>query len=160
MISKGNRGFTLIELLVVIAIIGILSSVVLASLNTARAKGSDAAIKADIAGVRAAAEIVYDNLGNTYGVQAFSTSCDTIAVASPATLVSNDTTIQAQIDDAYSKAGSPATHVYCQSDANTYVFAAPLKSDPLKAWCVDGVGSSMEITIGNLIAGDLTCVGN
>ncbi|HQC46196.1 MAG TPA: type II secretion system protein, partial [Candidatus Paceibacterota bacterium] len=30
---KKNKGFTLIELLVVIAIIGILSSVVLASLN-------------------------------------------------------------------------------------------------------------------------------
>lgn len=42
-VNKNKSGFTLIELLVVVAIIGVLSSVVLASLNSARAKSRNAA---------------------------------------------------------------------------------------------------------------------
>lgn len=58
-----KRGFTLIELLVVIAIIGILSSIVLASLNSARKKGRDARRLADIKQLQLALELYYDANG-------------------------------------------------------------------------------------------------
>ena len=46
--SKNTCGFTLIELLVVVAIIGILASVIIASLNSAREKGKIATIKSTL----------------------------------------------------------------------------------------------------------------
>ena len=67
---KRNRGFTLIELLVVIAIIGILSSIILSSLSTARSKGKDANAKTSISSARAAAQVYLtdnDDYGTTNG---------------------------------------------------------------------------------------------
>ena len=64
MMKNTGRGFTLIELLVVIAIIGILSSVVLASLNSARQKGRDARRIADIKQLQLALELYYDANGS------------------------------------------------------------------------------------------------
>lgn len=61
MFKKSNRGFTLIELLVVIAIIGILSSVVLASLNDARQKSRDAKRIADVKQLQLALELYFDS---------------------------------------------------------------------------------------------------
>ena len=61
---KNTRGFTLIELLVVIAIIGILSSVVLASLNTARADARDAQRSQDMQQLQTAIEVCASSMGD------------------------------------------------------------------------------------------------
>lgn len=60
MMKSYKRGFTLIELLVVIAIIGILASIVLASLDSARKKGRDARRIADVKQLQLALELYYD----------------------------------------------------------------------------------------------------
>ena len=56
-----QRGFTLIELLVVVAIIGILSTIVLVSLNEARMKARDVRRLADLRQVALALEMYYDD---------------------------------------------------------------------------------------------------
>ena len=60
-LQKTKRGFTLIELLVVIGIIGILSSVILASLSFARQKSRDGKRVAEITQMTRALEIFYDS---------------------------------------------------------------------------------------------------
>jgi prepilin-type N-terminal cleavage/methylation domain-containing protein len=62
--SKLSKGFTLIELLVVIAIIGILSSVVLASMNSARKKSRDSRRQQDLKSYATALELAFDKAGS------------------------------------------------------------------------------------------------
>jgi prepilin-type N-terminal cleavage/methylation domain-containing protein len=58
-----KNGFTLIELLTVIAIIGILATIILTSLSTARAKGRDAKRISDLNNIKLALEEYYNDNG-------------------------------------------------------------------------------------------------
>jgi prepilin-type N-terminal cleavage/methylation domain-containing protein len=75
-----QKGFTLIELLVVIAIIGLLSSVVLLSLNSAREKARNARRVADARQIVGALELYYDSqTSSTYPVTAANVKTDLVS---------------------------------------------------------------------------------
>ena len=75
--KKAKSGFTLIELLVVIAIIGVLATIVLASLNTARVKSRDARRITDLKQIQIALEIYYDGKGvENYPAAPTAGTCD------------------------------------------------------------------------------------
>ena len=124
-------GFTLIELLVVIAIIGILSSVVLASLNTARAKGADAAIKSNVDSARAQAELYYDNAQTYAGV------CAALSNATPAGGV-------ASMKSGATAAGS--AQVFCGDTSTGWAMSAQLKTNTALYFCTDNTGTSTTRT--------------
>lgn len=130
--TKRHTGFTLIELLVVIAIIGILSAVVLASLNTARGKGRDSAVLANMDSVVPQA-VLYEDTNQTYGI---SVNDCTIGVFSDTKIQDIFTAIALQNNGAAST---------CYANDTTYALATVRPSGsgftpPTVYWCEDSTG--------------------
>jgi len=134
-----QKGFTLIELLVVIAIIGILSSIVLASLSSARSKGSDAAITSTLSNMRAQAELYYSNNSqyNATVLTQSASSCDSG--------IFNDATtggLKTLTDDLQAKAGT--ANVQCSASTTAWAVTAKLASGSVGWACVDSTGNSVS----------------
>jgi prepilin-type N-terminal cleavage/methylation domain-containing protein len=129
-----RRGFTLIELLVVIAIIGILSSVVLASLNTARNRGADAAIRSNLNNARPQAELFYDS-GQTY-LNVCTTGTNNIA----------------QFLTGATSAGGASTQ--CEDTANGWAANSQLRTTGAGWYCTDSTGVATTTSADTITATD------
>jgi len=153
-----NKGFTLIELLVVIAIIGILSSVVLASLSSARTKGQVAAIQSTMSSLRAQAEV-----GMTNGKY----------LPNLCTTATSNTTpggLKTLLDSIYKTATPSAkgTRMICGQDVAASTTVQPYKwgaqidlpTNPVTTFCADSTGYSGIITASStkIVTGSSTTV--
>lgn len=117
-----RKGFTLIELLVVIAIIGILATIVLVSLNTARQKARDARRIGDLRQVALALEMYYDE---NSGYPNSGAACTTATWGAMATLIEADGLMTAVPDDPLNN----ATYFYAYgSDGVDYVLKSTLET--------------------------------
>ena len=152
---QSHSGFTLIELLVVIAIIGILSSVTLATLSVARAKGADAAIKIDLDGVRKNAVVYYDDNG--------SFGDDVVGVGDCSLgLFAVNISISDAIAHAVSMNGGTAALCFADDGdldvgtmASSWAVSVQMKANPAQSWCVDSnefVGLGTAQNAGNVAA--------
>ena len=129
--KKENKGFTLIELLVVLAIIAILSTVVMAGLNSARAKGRDAKRLADIKALQSALELCNDTNGGyppETGATILTTGAADAAALGPNTPCGG-TTFSAYMNPLPSSPlPSPAQYVYTSAGGETYTLTFSLEA--------------------------------
>lgn len=135
--KHSQKGFTLIELLVVIAIIGILSSVVLASLNTARQKGREVAFKAEMDSFKKAAELFYDDYGMYTGLHDNS---------APIATTTADVSAQGILASLELKTSDGSIHGLVSDNAYALYGRMPGSAVDSNAvediWCIDSTGKS------------------
>ncbi len=142
-----RRGFTLIELLVVIAIIGILSAVVLASLNTARTKGNDAGVKANLDSVKTQAALFQNDNSGSYGTfdngAGAPATCPTPGTAN--TSLFGNSTVENAVAGALADSAGGAT--FCMANGTAYAVevSRPGTNPASTYWCVDSTGVSCGI---------------
>ena len=150
-----SKGFTLIELLVVIAIIGVLSAVVLASLNTARSKGNDAGVKANLATVGTQA-VLYFSDNNSYGT--FDNGTPGIAGTCPtsgAGSVFHDSTVVNAVAAALADAGETGATACLATDTEYAITVSRPETVNSTYWCVDSTGTHCGVSA--LISGEASC---
>lgn len=145
MFLKKNKikGFTLIELLVVIAIIGLLSSVVLASLNTARAKARDARRISDFEQIRNALILYASDNNGSFPAGNFFTSWSGCGLG-------NDWQILKTALAPYISTLplDPSGHgASCPSDTYYYFYSSNFRS----GWISNGLGNAEGTCLGKTI---------
>ncbi len=143
-----ERGFTLIELLIAIAIIGLLTSIVIASLATAKNKNRDSAIKAQLKQIQTQAELYYDTAGAhpTAGNGKYSsgtTSTSGTACNSGTgytTSMFNNPAIRRQIA-IVAKHDAPNSTTLCRTNGTGQLWAVSISAlAGGGSWCIDNSG--------------------